>query len=476
MSHRTNEALRKLVHIAFGVFALTLKLIPWWAAAGVAACAVIGNWLLLHRIVGKHIARDERGFDAGIILYPFAVMLLIIVFRDRLHIAAIAWALLAFGDGVATLAGKYLGNSGTSVPREDGDMPRHRGTEVPRYRLPWNPDKSWSGLIAFILAGGLAGIGAGFWMGYRDVGAILIATLAAAITESLALRVDDNVTVPFAAAVALVIMSLQPTLPIGVWPDTVVWLAINGGLAIAGYFARSVNLSGAIGGWLLGAILIFGAGWPMYVALLAFFILGTAATKLGYANKAKAGLAQEGGGRRGFSHAFSNVGVAAICAIAVSRASRVDDDPLQAMTLWYLMGIASLATAAADTCASEIGQLIGRRAFLPLTLKRVPVGTEGAVSIEGTLAGLAGGFLVALAGVATFNYGLPLPEWYPQTATGFDVVVLLVTASAFLGSYLESIAGSWNRKRITPVPNGVLNFFNTAAGALLMSIAWQIAR
>jgi hypothetical protein len=25
-----------------------------------------------------------------------------------------------------------------------------------------------------------------------------------------------------------------------------------------------------------------------------------------------------------------------------------------------------------------------------------------------------------------------------------------------------------------PVPNGVLNFFNTAAGALLMYFAWQI--
>jgi len=52
-----------------------------------------------------------------------------------------------------------------------------------------------------------------------------------------------------------------------------------------------------------------------------------------------------------------------------------------------VMGIAALATATADTTASEIGQLVGRRAFLPLTLRRVPVGTEGAISLEGTLAG-----------------------------------------------------------------------------------------
>ena len=86
--------------------------------------------------------------------------------------------------------------------------------------------------------------------------------------------------------------------------------------------------------------------------LFSFFILGTAATKLGYARKARLGLAQESGGRRGFSHAFSNVGVAAICAIAVSRLSRVEESPLEWMAVAYSMGIAALATAAADTTAS----------------------------------------------------------------------------------------------------------------------------
>ena len=43
-----------------------------------------------------------------------------------------------------------------------------------------------------------------------------------------------------------------------------------------------------------------------------------------------------------------------------------------------------------------------------------------------------------------------------------------MTLCAFAGSYLESLAGSWNRHRAEPVPNGALNFFNTAAGAALM--------
>jgi uncharacterized protein (TIGR00297 family) len=451
MPHTTNELLRKSLHIAFGFGAFALKWLSWEVAALVCVVAIASNWLVLHRLVGRGVARHERGYDAGIVLYPVAVLLLILVFRHQLHFAAIGWALLAFGDGVATLAGKGLGGA----------------------KLPWNRDKTWSGFIAFFIAGSAMGISVAYWLDYREPLVVLLAALAAAITESLYLGIDDNLTVPFAASVALVIAGIEVIQPFSVWPQTTTWLIVNGALAVVGYFTRSVSFSGAIGGWVLGAILILGGGWPLYVALLAFFVIGTAATKLGYASKAKAGLAQESGGRRGFSHAFSNVGVAAICAIAVSRLARsVHTSPIEIELLPMFMGIAALATAAADTTASEVGQLIGRRAFLPLTLRRVPVGTEGAVSIEGTLAGVMAGFLVALAGLAG------VAQLFGELGTaspGFTWgMVLLLTLCAFAGSYLESVAGSWNRKRMVPVPNGVLNFCNTAAGALLMYFAWQI--
>jgi len=56
-AHETHEALRKALHIAFGLGALTLRFLPWTVAAAVAAAAVIGNWLLLRRLVGKRVAR-----------------------------------------------------------------------------------------------------------------------------------------------------------------------------------------------------------------------------------------------------------------------------------------------------------------------------------------------------------------------------------------------------------------------------------
>ncbi|HEX8172869.1 MAG TPA: DUF92 domain-containing protein [Thermoanaerobaculia bacterium] len=447
MPHATNELLRKSLHIAFGFGLLTLRLLPWPVVAAVCVAAVLSNWLLLHRLVGTRVSRHERGYDAGTVLYPVSVLVLVLVFRNALHYAAIGWALLAFGDGTATLVGKSFRTSA----------------------LPWNRDKSIGGFAAFLIAGSAAALAAAWYMQYDAPLVVLTAAIAAAIAESLPLGVDDNVTVPFASSVALVIAGIHVLSPYAVWPHTQWWLIVNGVLALIGYFAHSVNVSGALGGFVLGAIIILGAGWPLYVALLVFFVIGTSATKLGYGRKARLGLAQESGGRRGFSHAFSNVGVAAICAIAVSRLarSRYGDTELELLPMF--MGIASLATAAADTTASEIGQLAGRRAFLPLTLRRVPVGTEGAISVEGTLAGAIAGLVVAA--IATKS----VDAMFEQVADFSWRMIATVAICAFLGSYIESIAGSWNRKRMKGVPNGVLNFFNTVVGALLMYLAWQIA-
>ncbi|HEX7421286.1 MAG TPA: DUF92 domain-containing protein, partial [Thermoanaerobaculia bacterium] len=293
MSHQSSENLRKSLHIAFGLGAFALRWIPWWLAAIVAMAAVLGNWLVLHRIVGNRVSRHEWGYDAGIILYPVAVLALILVFRDQLALAGVAWTTLAFGDGFATLIGKSM----------------RIGS------LPWNRDKSWGGMIAFLLAGSAAGAALSAWLGAPPLQFVFAAVAVAAIVETLPLHVNDNITVPFAAAVTLAVLAIEPTGGYQLPPRVQVWLAIHTVLAIAGWLLRTVTVSGFISGWLLGTIILLGAGWPLYIALLTFFVLGTLATKIGFDRKASRGLEQERGGRRGFSHAFANVGVAAICAI-----------------------------------------------------------------------------------------------------------------------------------------------------------------
>ena len=436
-SFETNETLRKSIHVAIGFLAIGLKWLPWRIAAAISAAAVISNWLLLHRIIGKRVARHERGYDAGLILYPLAVCLLIVTFNWHIELAAVAWVILAFGDGIAALVGRA----------------------VPIAPLPWNRTKSWGGSIAFVIAGSIAAIGISYLFGAPSIPVVIAAVLVSALAESWPLGVNDNITVPVAAGATLATLSIAPLVPNAV-PPTIVWgwIALNTVLALLGYFLKTVDLSGAVVGWIIGAIVI--AGNPaMYVALLAFFVIGTVCTRLGYARKAADGLAQEKGGRRGAEHAFANAGVAAICAIAYWRG-------LGLVPLF--MGISALATAAADTAGSEIGQLWGRRAFLPLTFRRVQRGTEGAISVEGTIGGILAAFLVAVAGTAMAVHRLR-----PGFAGGVEIdkarIIAVVTACGFLGSYLESVVGTYLRD----VPNDTMNFFNTAVGAILFWIAAQ---
>lgn len=433
-THTTHEVLRKSLHILFGFFAITLRWIPWEVAAAVAGAAIVGNWLLLARIFGTRVARHPRGFDAGTILYPAAVAVLIVVFRNRLEIAGAVWAILAFGDGMATLAGKLIGGP----------------------KLPWNCDKSFSGLLAFLAFGFLGAHFIYLALQTRPVAmpvfaVVGVTVLFCAAVESLALNLDDNVTVPFTGAVVVTALSMAESWPrLAVDDTTIWWLLGNLVLAGAAYAAKSVNASGFVGGWVLGAMIIVFAGWQLYVVLLVFFAIGTAATKLGYRRKAERGVAQEEGGRRGFTHAFANAGVATILAMMLAMLPAEFAAPL------WLAAAAALATAAADTTSSEIGQLFGRTAFLPLTFRRVPVGTEGAISVEGTLAGLLAGALVSLVAILVALWRVDVQ------------LVLLMTLAAFLGAFVESLAGSWNRTQKRPVPNGVLNFFNTAVGAAIM--------
>jgi len=440
MDHETNEALRKTIHILVGLLAFLLKTVPWRYAAGVAAFFVIVNWLLLHRVVGTRISRHERGYDAGLVLYPAAVFALIVTFNWHIEIAAVSWVLLAFGDGFAGLIGRAM----------------------PIAPLWWNREKSWGGILGFILCGGGAAYCAALYFEGPLLEPLIITVLVCAVAESLPLGIDDNVVIPIVAGGMLAVTAIEPYAvgqPAIAWP----WLALNTLLAILGFAFRGVDASGALAGWILGTVIVIGGGPALYVALLTFFIIGTLCTKLGYKHKQEAGLAQEGGGRRSAAHAFANCCVAAVCAAACWRGMGLV--PL-------FMGVAALATAAADTTGSEIGQLIGKRAFLPLTFRRVERGTEGAISIEGTLAGIVSAFLVALAATAMLVHQLR------RGFTGGVVidrthVILVLTACGVVGSYFESILGSWEKKLAQPIPNGTMNFLNTLIGAFLFWVAWH---
>ncbi len=129
--------------MGMGGFALLLRYIPWWQAALLAGAALVFNLVVLPR-VGRALYRPDdrsRRIPTGIVLYPVAVLLLILIFPYRLDIAAAAWGVLAVGDGMATIVGR-----------------RARGR-----RIPWNREKTVAGSVALFVFGGLAAAGLAWW-------------------------------------------------------------------------------------------------------------------------------------------------------------------------------------------------------------------------------------------------------------------------------------------------------------------------
>jgi uncharacterized protein (TIGR00297 family) len=112
---------------------------------------------------------------------------------------------------------------------------------------------------------------------------------------------------------------------------------------------------------------------------------------------------------------------------------------------------AAFATATCDTVSSEVGQAYGRHHYLVTTFKPVPAGTDGAVSLEGTLAGIGGAMVLAAAAWAV---GMISPG-------GAAVVV----TAAFIGATVESYLGA-TFEQAKLIDNELVNFTNTVIGGL----------
>lgn len=223
---------------------------------------------------------------------------------------------------------------------------------------------------------------------------------------------------------------------------------VNGALAGASYALGAVNASGVLGGFLLGFIILYFGGWGSFTMLVTFFVFGSLTTQLGYHRKAAIGVAEENKGRRGAKNAFAKCSVAA--AATVIYAIGLKYGWTRAELGWTFAVIAgSFATALFDTASSEIGQLYGKHPFLITTFRPVPVGTDGAISVEGTLAGLAAGVFLGAIGAAVGIYG--------------PMGIVFVAIGALVGTTFESIMGAVGNKGKN-FNNELLNFLNTLVG------------
>jgi len=189
-------------------------------------------------------------------------------------------------------------------------------------------------------------------------------------------------------------------------------IAVTIGFALLARALRGVNGSGMAAGGAACFLLFAAAGPVAFAALAALFLLTWVTTRLGYRRKQQKGLAEPREGRNA-KQVLANLGVAAGSAAAFA-ASRHPG--------FVLASIAALAEAATDTVASEVGQSSSDSAILVTSWQRVPAGTDGGITLAGTLAGTMAG--LAVSAIAGLGGLLPWSAVWIAAAAGFAGMVL----------------------------------------------------
>ncbi|MGK7930855.1 MAG: TIGR00297 family protein [Microcystaceae cyanobacterium] len=210
---------------------------------------------------------------------------------------------------------------------------------------------------------------------------------------------------------------------------------------------KLLTVMGYLHAWGLGVIVWGTLGWRGYVIVMLYFLVGSSVTRIGMAQKEAEGIAEKRDGKRGPENVWGSALTGALCGIGTLFV------PASYINLLVLGYVASFATKLADTTASEVGKAYGRRTFLITTLQPVPRGTEGAVSLEGTLAGIVGAVAIAVCG---WGLGLISP---------FGVLWTII--AAFIATNLESLIGATLQEKWQWLTNEVVNFINTFLGAVI---------
>ena len=234
---------------------------------------------------------------------------------------------------------------------------------------------------------------------------------------------------------------------------------------LVGYYfftKRSLSLSGFASGMMLGLAIL--ATTPLimwFVPIMAFFVIGSVASKYGWRYKRRRGISENPKGR-GVWNVLGNGGVALACAVIFF---------LTQQEIFLYAYIGSIASACADTVATEMGQLSRKRPVLMASFRKVPAGTTGAISLFGEIMAFMGSAVIAAIPLFYFGY---LGFW---NFGGFAVI----TVAGFLGCQVDSLIGSSLEMRDLKKKRGIrlfnnhsTNFLSTLAAAVICGILYSV--
>src|SRR5271170_2204151 len=235
---------------------------------------------------------------------------------------------------------------------------------------------------------------------------------------------------------------------------------------------RAATLAGALFGGMISFLLVNGTASSQYTIirsglapLALLFVLTFFATRAGRRVKAQAGLAEKRHGRSS-AQVIANLSIAGL-AVSALGFELVMGGGVCCGTGYYrvwvwpamrMMCLAAMVEATADTVSSEIGQAFGGRPVMLLTLQRVDPGTDGAVTLLGSLAGIAGGTFVAAVGM-----------WALRLRPSQAAIALF---AGICGLFFDSFLGATVERRGW-IGNDLVNFASTLFAAILAAVVYR---
>lgn len=242
------------------------------------------------------------------------------------------------------------------------------------------------------------------------------------------------------------------------WRVSVWTLGLSTALGLAAWALRAGTPAAAFTGAALNASLMFAtadvpfAPWrTAMVPVLAFLVITSLGTRFGRARKERLGTG-EGQHGRVAAQVAANLGVAALVSTALVKVWITNAFSIRASLTSpiFTIGLAALAEAAADTISSEVGQVLGGTPRMLTTLRPVPPGTDGGITVTGTLAGIVAAGIVAGAGTLALRGGAAM--------------LAISWAGGVFGLFFDSLLGA-TLERAEWLNNDAVNFISTASAA-----------
>jgi len=221
-------------------------------------------------------------------------------------------------------------------------------------------------------------------------------------------------------------------------------VAISIVLSVLAYRLRLLTLTGALSSFAVGIAIGFFGSLSWLLVLVSFTFVGFIVTRIDMAEKTRMGLQEGHHGERSHTNVLA-VGIPP-CVLAIA-AFLMGDQYVMAASIGY---ISVISVAASDTVASELGVKY-EKVWLITNFQRVPPGTDGGISVKGTIWALIGAICASVLGWAIiFPHDLLNP------------LMLIPVMAGFAGCLMDSILGA------TLETKGLINKYGNNAITMLL--------